>query len=180
MRPLAGAALMTAGAVTAAFAAAGAGADSLLSKPLHEALGPWLLGAAALAWLAAWLRGRDAARAWLLVLGLVLFVREVNFEGADPAFALAALGLLTWVLLDRRRLLAAARELPARPLLLAVPLVYVLADVAELRPVRIASGGIRRAALEEALESVGHALFLLAGVLAAARGPRPRAAVTSR
>jgi hypothetical protein len=157
-----------------------AGATALLGKPLQEQLGPPLLAVAALAWLLAWRRGGSPAARWVFVLGLVLLAREINFDGADLAFALAALGLGAWAWAQRRRLLPAARELPARGALLAVPLLYALAQLADLRPVRIATGGIGRVSLEEPLETIGHALFLLAGVEAAwVARRRPFAAATS-
>jgi hypothetical protein len=157
-----------------------AGGAPLLAKPLHEELGPPLLGAGALAWLVAWRRGHEPAAAWVLVLGLVLLGREINFEGADAAFALAALLLAAWAWAARRRLLPSARALPARSLLLAVPLIYALSNLCDLRPVRSATGGISRIALEEPLETIGHTLFLLAGLCAARAAWRASVPAASR
>ena len=157
-----------------------AGGAPLLAKPLHEELGPPLLAAAALAWLVAWRRGHQPAALWVFVLSLVLLGREINFDGADAAFAAAALVLAGWAWLARRRLLPSARELPALALLLAVPLIYAISNLADLRPLRGVTGGLQRMALEEPLESIGHTLFLLAGLGAAWTARRASAPAASR
>ena len=151
------------------------GGGALLAKPLQETLGPPLLAAAALAWLAAWIRGGEPVATWLLAWTAVLLAREINFEGADTAFLIAALLMVAWGLEWRARLLASARTLPLRGVLAAAPVAYAISLVCDLRPLRIRTGGLHRIALEEPMETVGHLLLLLAGLAAALlarRAPR--------
>jgi hypothetical protein len=152
------------------------GGGALLAKPLHETLGPPLLAAAALAWLAARIRGGEPVATWLLACSLLLLAREINFEGADVAFLIAALRMAAWAWEWRARLLSSARTLPLRGVLAAAPVAYAISLVCDLRPLRIQTGGLHRVALEEPMETVGHLLLLAAGLAAALLARRaPRA-----